>query len=281
MDLYQAIVNRHSTRRFRDNPLNKETLDLIDDIASHVQPLVADNRFRVMRRDVMSGEDLIAAMGGYGRVISPPHFLMGYIVGKQAPLLDLGYRMEQIAVRMTEIGISTCFIGSLGREQDVRIRFHLNREARTAAFLIFGYPAESVAGRTLNAMIRTASRGTKKLNAKDIFYEGSFNQPCAPPKHLAKIVEAGSFAPSANNAQPCRILWHNETLYLFVYKENPRYGKAAQNYRYFDAGVHMANISLAMIASNMLSEWVLLSPSSPDVPGHPETLEPFAKLRLQ
>jgi hypothetical protein len=282
MDLYQAIVSRHSTRRFRDEALSDEILRQIDDIAAHVQPLTKENRFRVMRRDVLSGEDLVAAMGGYGRLISPPHFLMGYIIGERAPLVDLGYRMEQIAVRLAQIGINSCFIGSLGRETDVRVRFHLNREARTGAFLIFGYPAESVTGRTLNAVIRTAARATRKQTAGNVFHDGSFDQPCTPPKELSKIVEAGCQAPSANNTQPCRLLWHDETMYLFVKKENARYGKAVtQDYRYFDAGAYMANITMAMEAQDLLGEWELLKTSNLGIPDHPKTLEALAKLRLR
>jgi hypothetical protein len=282
MDLYQAIISRHSTRRFRDEPLSNERLQQVDDIVAHVEPLARENRFRVMRRDVVSGEDLIAAIGGYGRVISPPHFLMGYIIGDRAPLVDLGYRMEQIAVHLVELGVSSCFIGSLGRETDVRVRFHLNRDARTGAFLIFGYPAESVTGRTLNAVIRTASRGTGKLAAGDIFHDGSFEQACTPPKELSRVIEAGCQAPSANNAQPCRLLWQDSTLYLFVKKENARYGKTVtQDYRYFDAGAVMANITLAMRTQDMLGDWELLKTSNLGVPDHPETLEALAKLRPQ
>jgi hypothetical protein len=280
MDLYQAIINRHSTRRFREEPVEDEMLRKIDDITAHVQPLTAENRFRVMRRDVVSGEDLIAAMGGYGRVISPPHFIMGYIIGDRAPLVDLGFRMEQIAVHMVELGISTCFIGSLGRETDVRVRFHLNRDARTGAFLIFGYPAESITGRTLNAVIRTAARGSGKLAAGDIFHNGSFDHPGAPPKDLIKIIEAGCQAPSANNAQPCRLLWQEDTLYLFVKKENTRYGKTVtQDYRYFDAGAYMANVSMAMGTQDMLGDWELLKTSNLGIPDHPESLEALAKLK--
>ncbi len=280
MDLYQAIVRRRSTRRFREEPLPDEVLDQIDEIAAHVQPLTTENRFRVMRRDVVSGEDLIAAMGGYGRVVSPPHFLIGYIIGDRAPLVDLGYRMEQIAVRLVNLGISTCFIGSLGRENDVRVRFHLNRQARTGAFLIFGYPADSVTGRTLNAVIRTAARGSNKLPASEIFHKGTFDQACTPPKELNRVIEAGCLAPSANNAQPCRLLWHDETLYLFVKRENSRYGKTvSQDYRYFDAGAYMANMTLAMEEENMLGKWELLKTSNLGIPDHPETLEALAKLR--
>jgi len=283
MDLYQAVLNRHSVRRYRNIPLSKQTLAQVDDIVTHVTPLVPQNRFVVMRRDVLTGEDLIAALGGYGRILSPPHFLTSYIIGDQYPLVDLGYRMEQIAIQMVQVGISMCFIGSLGRETDVRIRFRLSRNARTAAFLIFGYPAETVAGRTINAVLRRNQQSNNKLAADRIFYNETFEHLQVPPQHLAKLIEAGRLAPSANNAQPWRFLWRNQHLYLFIREENPRYGNKAphKNYRFFDAGTCMGNIMLAMKALGVAGYWTLLTEDEPEITLHPLALRPIAKLTLE
>ncbi|MDF1512729.1 MAG: nitroreductase family protein [Anaerolineae bacterium] len=284
MDIYQAILNRRSVRRYRDVPVSKQLLARIDDvIAHHVTPLVAQNRFAVMRRDVMTGEDLIVAMGGYGRILSPPHFLTPYIIGDQYPLVDLGYRMEQIAIHMVQLGISVCFIGSLGRETDVRIRFRLMRQARTAAFLLFGYPAETIAGRAMNAVFRRRQQSNTKLAADRIFYHQTFDRMQLPPAQIAQLIEAGRLAPSANNAQPWRFLWLNQHLYLFVREHNPRYGNQAvhQQYRFFDAGTCMSNITLAMKGLEMKGYWSLLTEDVQGVPQHPPSLRPIAKLTLE
>ena len=282
MDLYQAIINRHSVRRYRDTPLSKANLSNIDDIISRVTPLIPQNRFVVMRRDALSGEDLITAMGGYGRVLKPPHFLISYIAGDQYPLVDLGYRMEQIAIQMVQLGISMCFIGSLGREADLRIRFRLLRDARTAAFLIFGYPAETVTGRTINAFLRRRQRSNIKLAADRIFYNETFEYTQAPPEHLSKLIEAGRLAPSANNAQPWRFLWHDQHLFLYIREENTRYGNKTihQQYRFFDAGTCMANITMAMKALGVGGYWTLLTEDVSSLPQHTLPLRPIAKLTV-
>lgn len=283
MDLYDAILNRHSVRRYRNVPLNKQILNKIDDIITHITPLIPQNRFAVMRRDVITGEDLIAAMGGYGRILSPPHFLTSYIVGDQYPLVDLGYRMEQIAIQMVQLGISMCFIGSLGRETDVRIRFRLLQNARTAAFLIFGYPAKTVTGRTINAVLRRRQHSNTTLATDRLFYDTSFERPQAPPEHVAKLVNAGRLAPSANNAQPWRFLWHKQHLYVFVREDNPRYGNktAHQNFRFFDAGTCMGNITMAMKSLDIGGYWTLLAVDEPGIPQHPPSLHPIAKLTFE
>ncbi len=283
MDLYGAILSHRSVRRYRDEPLDRNTLAVIDGIVDRVRPLVPENRFRVLRRDVVSGEDLIAAMGGYGRILTPPHYLVGNAIGGKRPLVDLGYRMEQIAVQMVQLGISVCFIGSLGREENVRIRFRLNRESRFGAFLIFGRAAEGITGRTINAVIRLASGDASKQAAGDVFYNGSFERAGVPPKALARIIDAGHAAPSANNVQPWRFLWRDDILYLFLCRRNSRYGSkpALQEYRYFDGGACMANVMMAMESTDLLGDWVLLEEGQPDVPACPAELEPLAKLQLR
>lgn len=282
MDLYQAILNRRSVRRYRNEPLDREMLEMVDDIVARARPLFPENRFRVMRRDVVSGEDLIAAMGGYGRVVSPPHYLVAHTMGNRMPLVDLGYRLEQICVQMVQLGISVCFIGSLGRENNVRIRFRLPRGGRTGAFLLFGHAAETVTGRTINAVIRRASGGVTRLKPEEIYFDGSFDRPAPPAKHLTKLIEAARRAPSSNNAQPWRFLWRDDTLWLLLHKRNARYGgnPVLQEYRYFDGGICMANLMLAIEALDLPGEISLVESTDPSIPAFPETLEPLAKVVL-
>ncbi len=280
MDLYQAILARRSVRRYAPTPLNKQLLAQIDEIVNHARPLVPGNRFRVMRRDVFAGEDLIFAMGGYGQVLTPPHYLVGSIVGDHHPLVDMGFRMEQMAVEMTQLGIGTCFIGSLGQEHNVRVRFRLPAETRIGAFLLFGAPAEDAGGRMINAVMRRKGGATAKLAAKSLFFNGSFHSPSTPPAHLARLIEAARNAPSANNAQPWRFLWYDGALYLFVRRQNLAYGAGigVQEYRFFDGGVCMSNISMALDASLQIASWTLLNGSELDIPDYPDTLQPLAKL---
>lgn len=282
MDLYQAILSRHSVRRYQDRPLSSDALAQIDECVSQVVPLVPANHLRVMRRDALTGEDLIAAMGGYGRILSPPHYMIAAMTGKAHLLTDLGFRTEQVAVRMTQMGISSCFIGCLDRESTVRIRFRLPREARMGAFLIFGYAAETVTGRTINAVVRRMAGSNTKLPHASLFFERSFSTGTEPPRHLVKLIDAARLAPSANNAQPWRFLHYEDALYVFLRRQNVRYGnkESVQEYRYFDGGTCMANIALAIDALGYEGYWTLLDARDPAIPEHPADLEPLARLTL-
>ena len=278
-DLYQAILTRRSTRRYTSEPLSTEVLVQVQEIISGVKPLVAGNDFNVLARDVEPGEDLVETLGAYGRIVSPPHYLVPYSVGAKHTLTDQGYRVEQIAVRLTELGIGTCYVGSLGREDAVRSRFGLPEAARIGSFLVFGHPATSLAGQIVNTGVRWMAGATNKLPPERIFYRETFDNPTMPSEELAPLIEAARHAPSAVNAQPWRFLWRGGTLYLFVQRENRRYGKGpAADYRLHDGGICMANIALALEALHRDGRWRMLAEDERGLPNHPPGLQPLAKL---
>ncbi|MGC9358714.1 MAG: hypothetical protein ACP5GX_12635, partial [Anaerolineae bacterium] len=62
-ELYAAIMSRRSVRRFDRRPLSESTLDRVRSFGAEAQPLVEQNRFTVLVRDIVPGEDLVKALG--------------------------------------------------------------------------------------------------------------------------------------------------------------------------------------------------------------------------
>jgi nitroreductase len=278
-ELYQAILARCSVRRYDDSALDEDTLTRIRALAAGARPLIAGNLYETLIGSVTEGTDLVATLGAYGRIVNPPHYLLSYVLGGRHPLEDLGYRSEQVAVRLTEMGLGSCFIGCLGREEAVRARFSLPGEARMGAFLVFGRPSASLGGQAANRLMRAGVGATSKLPAARLFYRDTFAAPTAPPPDLTALIEAARRAPSAVNAQPWRFLWDGERLYLFVKRRNPRYGGGAYaSYNLYDGGICMGNVSLALEALGMEGHWTLHEATEPGIPEHPAELLPLASL---
>ena len=280
-DLYQAILARRSVRRYDDAHPDEATLARVGDVISHVQPLICGNRYEVLLNPVTAASDLVVALGAYGRFVNPPCYLLPYLRGERFLLTDLGYRAEQIAVRLTTMGLGSCFIGCLGREDLVRASFGLPEDARIGALLIFGWPSKALVGRTVNAVMRAGAGAIRKLPAERIFFRGSFASPSWPPAQLAPLVEAARHAPSAVDAQPWRLLWQGDSLHLFVRRRNARYGAGAnQQYNLYDGGLCMANVALALESLGRKGRWLPYEGQEPDIPEHPADLLPLARLVL-
>lgn len=280
-DLYQAILARRSVRRYERTPLPQAQLARVCEAIAAVRPLIAANDYRVLLRDLPAASDLTAALGAYGHIANPPHVLVPYVLGDRHPLVELGFRTEQIAVRLTALGLGSCFMGCLGREAAVRARFELPPSARIVALLVFGRPSGATAARAVNRLVREITGATRKLPADRIFFDGDFSRPAAPPPDLAPLIEAARQAPSAVDAQPWRFLWRGGVLHLFVKRWNPRYGPGqSQNYRLHDGGACMGNVALALEALGRRGSWTVYEGNEPDLPEHPESLVPLARLEL-
>jgi nitroreductase len=276
--LYQALLARRSVRRYSETGLNATTLAQVQAIAAAARPLIPANRLVVTRRDDMVRQDLVTLLGAYGRLISPPHALVPWLQGDAHLLTDLGYRVEQIVVRLTALGVGTCYIGTLPREEQVRATLGLPEGARIGALVLFGRPAASVGGRAFNNLIRSALGRNKEPELERIFFQDRLDNPTRPPDALCPLMLAAERAPSACNAQPWRFLWRDGRLTLFVTRDNPKYGSGpGEQYCLYDAGIAMANVALAMEAHNMMGGWQLVEPDAV-IPPHPDDLHPIASL---
>jgi hypothetical protein len=210
-------------RQYDREPLDAPTLAQVQEIVAEVKPLISQNRFQAAVRDDTVHEDLISVLGAYGRLVTPPHALAPYIIGDLHVLEDLGFRVEQIAVRLAALDIGSCFIGTLAGEDKARFHLGLPENARIGALLVFGRPAVAVGGRAINTLIRSVLGRYDLPPVERFFFQDTFDNPAVPPEHLAPIVEAARYAPSACNVQPWRFLWHQGQLSLFVTRDNPRW----------------------------------------------------------
>ena len=113
--LYDAILSRTSVRRYDERPLDAETHRRVQEAIARIKPLSSISAFGLVRRDGVSGQELSAVLGFYGHLIGAPHCLIPHLVDSDWPLVELGFRLEQIAVLAWEAASSACWATSLPR----------------------------------------------------------------------------------------------------------------------------------------------------------------------
>lgn len=268
--LYDALLNRYSVRRYRRDALPASVLACIRNLPEQVESLVPQNRLQLHTPDQMQVDRaMVRSFGAYGVFVNPPHAMLPTITGTQHPLVDWGYRAQQIMIGINRMGVGSCYIGAVSRQDAVRARLDLAPDERFGALLIFGTPARSV---------DSPLDQRKRLPFPDIFFQDTFEQPAHPPQRLVTVMEAARAAPSAVNTQPWRFLWREPWLHVLVRRHNPRYlSRGNQAYRYVDGGVVMANISMALKALGAKGAWRLDATPSPNTP----ELEHLASIQLQ
>ena len=116
MTLYDTILARRSVRRYARRSVPVEMLGAIRDFAQRIEPLQPDVAFTYSVLPVSQGDEITAAMGGYGRVVSAPNVIVPLIADSPHALVDFGFRTQQLVILLTQLGLGSCWIGALVRE---------------------------------------------------------------------------------------------------------------------------------------------------------------------
>lgn len=278
--LYQAILARKSVRRFAPY-VAPELLLQVQAICGETVGLISENTFEAHIQAIVPDRDVTSLLGAYGRIVSPPYVIVPTLEGNHHFLVDLGFRTQQIVISLTQLGLGTCYIGTLPKDEKAREIFQIPLNRHHAAIIAFGHPAAGLSGQVANQIIRVIAGATRKLASDELYYADFRSSPEAPPPNWAPIIEAARAAPSALNAQPWRFLGRGNHLYIFCQRHNQRYGHGAgAAYKFFDTGICIANIYLALIALGIRGSWRLCTEPDENLPDYPNEFQPVAELVL-
>ena len=281
--LIPTILSRRSIRSFEQKPISSEDQERIGQILTAIEPLFPENKFNLELKSRGKNQNLVEVLGAYGHIVSPPYYFVPSINGDKDPLVDLGFRLQQIAVHLWAAGIGSCFIGCLSRESKVKQFFNLNTFARIAAFLVFGYPAKGLEIQSLVEIGKFVKGNSSRKKLEDIFFHGDFEHPGPPPDSLKPVIECGGMSPSAVNAQPWQFLLRGNELILFI-NCKPKQFLLPENddYCFHDGGICMANMYMAASSLGNIIRWEMIE-KGVEIPtlSHPEYLLPLAKINLK
>lgn len=280
--LFKAILERYSVRQYKTDVLSPLRLKQVQEIIDQRHCLIQGNEIEFLLIDEIKAVDLLVAQGTYGAFIASPHVLIPYTTTRNAPLLEIGFQVQQVVVRLYKEGLGSCYIGTAGRERRVIRHFSLPSDCLLGSTLIYGYP-KKVETRNIANYFRKPGHRTKRMPYEEFFSMHVFDNPSAVPDRLETILSAARRAPSAVNAQPWRFIYENEFLYLFVVPQvypfvlNP---KSRNIYAMHDAGIVMANIWLTYQAMGIERDWILYEQDQTGFPMVPADMLPIAKISV-
>lgn len=229
-------------------------------ITKSIDPLSEDNEFAVQILNYLPESPAGKALGGFGRIMKPPHFLAPLIHGRTYALVDLGFRTQQFLMGMWNRGIGSCYVGCAHRQMKVKQLLEISDETRIISFIIFGRPDSNQSLRYYQKLSQFFTRSKKRLSYDDLFI--SNNLPAAFKKEIIfkKILEAGRQAPSATNSQPWRYEGKSDRFVIYAHqKKIANVYDIHQGYSFHDTGICMANMSMAARALDKKIKWHLIT----------------------
>ena len=223
MNLYEAIFIRRSVKKFRNEQISSDLLDMILD---HYREL--PGLFGGIRTDavILNGSDKVQRQTGFTWVRAP-YYLAFYSEEAARYQMNMGYLIQQMALYLCTLGLDSCLL-------DVStFRSGLRRNGnglKLAGILAFGKSREPETGK--REEVRRLS-----LNELCVFKE-------VPRQWMMQLLDAARMAPSVRNAQPWRVVVYDSRIHIFTKKHQverfARYHLEEQSF-----GGMLANILVA------------------------------------
>ena len=225
MELYDAIFYRKSTRKYSANRLKDNLIDEVKNICSQTTYL---NKDLNIKAHVIERGHLVHLLMEEKYKVKAPHYIIVTSNKGDDYLQNIGYAIEEVVLKLTTLGIATCWLECNIKREDILEFVELSNsdEERNDtiekseekdedleeqnlehpyAIIAFGYPEENEKLFKIN----------KNVDRKSI------NQICRKlDKNLEKIIEALRWAPSMKNSQPW--ILYNKFKYDSLYEEKQK-----------------------------------------------------------
>ena len=150
MDVMEAIKKRYSVRSYQDRAVETEKLDSILE-AARLAPSASNRqewRFVVVqdkgiRQRLMQAAKDQAFVGQAPVVIAACAKTDSHIMtcGQQCYPIDVAIAVEHMALKATEEGLGTCWVGAF-YEDKIKEILGIPQDIRVVALLVLGYPVK-------------------------------------------------------------------------------------------------------------------------------------------
>ena len=220
MNLYEAIYNRKSVRKYTSERIPEAVLEKIKAFAGKAAALNDQLRVEVQIIDCTRKKPDLKGLWK----VEAPYYLLFYSEQGKGYERNAGYMMEQLELYMAAKGIGSCYLGGS------RMGVPLMDGMRRVMVVAFGYP---------EGKLYRDSPLAKRLPLSElcVFKEEAGEQ-------IKTVLKAARLAPSAMNTQPWRFIVYSNRIYIFSRKPALSV-KMLDGMREISMGIMMSHIMLA------------------------------------
>lgn len=248
MNIIEAIHARHSVRTFSGEPLQAAVKKALEEAINNSRsPFEGNVTMRLA--SVGIGEEFRPST--YGVIRNALDFLLLGFANDKWSAVSGGFRMEQVVLEATRLGLGTCWVGGTFKKGSFAKAADLP-EGQTLRSIL---PVGEAARRTgfLDKILRMAARSYRRRPFGELFFVNNFNTPLPEDGPYAGPLALMRLAPSATNSQPWRALVHGNQVDFYYKPGNFSLIDMGIGLCHFDIGCHEENMT-GMFAVNNLPE---------------------------
>jgi hypothetical protein len=255
-DLIRA---RTSVRRFNAEVVAGEARQELERCCQAAQkgPFGGVCRFRLIDNHVGSGAQG-ERVGAYGTISGARTYLAGATGSGGFSLEDFGYLFELLLLKVTDLGLGSCWLGGSFTRSRFAKAMDLREEEILPAVSPIGIPTKQRS--FVDRVIRWGAGSKRRKSWAELFYDAETAAPLSENRagQFATALEMVRLAPSASNRQPWRCLKEGEMMH-FCLQRFPGYQAITQtDLQRIDMGIAMAHFDLAMETAGIEGRWQVL-----------------------
>lgn len=253
-DIIDIMKERHSSRTYTDRSIESEKQKQLRSAMKELRTI--DYRFELIDYKPVNGVKL----GTYGMIKGASAFLVGImsasLAGDKEAGVNFGYAFEHLILRVTDIGLQTCWMVATFNSKDIRKFIQINEGEKIVMVSPIGYEEQP---RMMEKLTRFSAGSDKRRPWSELFYDAEVDVPLTREKagDYAKVLDAVRFGPSASNKQPWRMIMSEHGFDLYAgdsgYKEM-KGQKISKTHN--DIGIAKAHFGLGAERLNLKGQWV-------------------------
>lgn len=234
MEDYQAIYYRKSIRKYSSESLNFELLREVRKITENMNTLYPeiDLTIHLVEEGDKVQKIMSGIIGSYGKVRAP-HYLVITSQEKEGYLENVGYALQKVILKLTCLGIASCWIGGSVKKDLLRNIIKMPPRHKPVLLVSFGYP-ENIGG------LYREKAGNAKRKSVSEFVIGQLDDI------WTKVFEAVRLAPSAINSQPWRFVVENDIIHVYCAKAKGLFTRnILETMNRIDIGIALSHLEIA------------------------------------
>lgn len=227
--MINTMKSRKSIRKYKEKPVSDQDIEQIRQFIKEAKPLNKETSIDVILFE--DGDKIKQTFKGIAKLyakVKAPHYLAFTSEKKEGYLENIGFIGEQIILKMTKLGIGTCWVGSPIDQQVFSNITQVKNNQSYVILIAFGYPETELLSIT-----------NRKRLKKEEFVSGNIDDIHTP------ILEALNIAPSAVNSQPWRVVIEGNTWHLYLNWKNALNKKILYTMNQIDMGIGISHILIA------------------------------------
>ena len=258
-----AIKARRSVRSFDPRGLAETEVQAVREILGRgvAGPFGGRARFEFLDRGSLEPRDRLR-LGTYGTIRGARYFMVGAIERRPRACEDFGFCMEDAILRITALGLGTCWLGGIFRRKWFARAMHLEPDEDLLAASPVGPAAQ---GRGIVQAFAAGIVGARsRLPWEELFHigrEGVAAQSGSVGAY-ARVLEGVRLGPSASNRQPWRMVLEpdRDIFHLFL-RRTPGYDLLAKaDLQRVDAGIAMLHFQAVATELGLMGRWKIADP---------------------